>query len=516
MTTLSRYAGWPVIAGSGLAGLSAALHLKHPCILLSSGPLGENAASSLAQGGLAAAIGSDDTPELHAADTLAAGVGLCDPKVVREITAAGPQTVETLLNWDVPFARTASGDLALHLEAAHSRHRIVYANGDASGAAIMKALAARVRNTPRIAVLENTILTGLHTEDNELHGVWTNHGFIPTRGCVIASGGIGALYAGATSPISCTGTGLAIAARAGADLIDMEFTQFHPTALDTGTCSGRRPLISEAVRGAGGRLIDETGRNFTDELAPRDIVARAIAACQREGHRVFLDARSLSGGRFSMLFPGITAACRAAGINPDQQLIPVRPAMHYHMGGIATDINARTSVTGLWAVGEAACNGLHGANRLASNSLPEAFVTGQWAARDLDNRLSETVRIVHPRPAGRFSATLNIGNALMEHAGILRNTAGLKSLLKKTGPYINYDQNALVAALVAQAALNRHRSRGSHFRTDDVSAETHEMRPGTETFKSQQSNLNISAQVFTRQIISARDVTPEKVFEQCL
>ncbi|NHO31785.1 L-aspartate oxidase [Acetobacter fallax] len=516
MTILSRYAGWPVIAGAGLAGLSTALHLECPCVLLSAASPGDDAASSLAQGGLAAAVGPDDCPDLHAADTIAAGAGLCDQTVVRAITAAGPQTVETLLNLGVPFARNPEGSLSLHLEAAHSHPRIVYANGDASGAAIMKTLVARVKNTPRITVIENCVLTGLRIENGDLHGVRTSQGFIPTRICVMASGGIGALYAGATSPQGCTGSGLAIAARAGAELTDMEFTQFHPTALDTGSRSGRRPLISEAVRGAGGRLVDETGKTFTDELAPRDVVARAIAAHQSEGHRVFLDARSLSAGPFSNLFPGITTACLAIGVNPEQQPIPVRPAMHYHMGGIATDARGRSSIPGLWAVGEVACNGLHGANRLASNSLLEAFVTGQWTAGDLNGKSIEIMPSFRPGlEASRFSSKLDVSNAFMEHAGILRNATGLRRLLEKVTPYVDYDQNALIAAFVAQAALNRRESRGSHFRTDDISQAQSLNHQRPETFENQYSGSG-QHQISSRQILTIEDISSVKVSEQCL
>ncbi|GEN62919.1 L-aspartate oxidase [Acetobacter oeni] len=506
MDILSRYTDLPVIAGAGLAGLSTALHLDRPCVLLSAGLPGDNAASSLAQGGLAAAVGPDDSPGLHAADTMAAGAGLCDPVIVNRITAAGPRTVETLLEWGVPFARTSDNALSLHLEAAHSRPRIVYANGDASGAAIMKTLIARVRNTSRITVLENTELTGLHMENGAIGGVSTSQGFISTRACIIASGGIGALYTGATSPMGCSGSALAIAARAGVELIDMEFTQFHPTALDAGAYPGRRPLISEAVRGAGARLVDETGKNFTDELAPRDVVARAIAAHQQEGHKVFLDARSLSAGPFSQLFPGITAACFAVGINPEEQPVPVRPAMHYHMGGIATDGRGRSSLPGLWAAGEAGCNGLHGANRLASNSLLEAFVSGEWVARDLKGIRTGAGKMACPASVARLSASFTVGNMLMQHAGILRNAAGLKQLLQTLSPHTDCDQNALIAALVAQAALNRHQSRGSHYRADDVSAARPPMHKSKESF----------GDGALRQTITVRDLTFAKVPEQCL
>ncbi|WP_336760938.1 L-aspartate oxidase [Asaia sp. VD9] len=471
MITLTRFAGWPVIAGAGLAGLSTALHLDRPCVVLSPSPLGEDAASALAQGGLAAAIGPDDDVALHVQDTLAAGDGLCDRQAVEAIIGAGPSAVATLLDWGVAFTRKSETQLDLHLEAAHSRARIAHVRGDGSGAGIMQALIRQVKASPRIVVLDGVTLDHIHAVEGRVRGVWLNTGqFIPTNTCILACGGAGALYAGATSPGSNTGRGLAAAARAGARLADMEFVQFHPTALDVETRGGRSPLISEAVRGAGAVLVDETGARFTDELQPRDRVSRAIARHRLEGHRVFLDARSSKGGKgfrqvFSRQFPGIALSCSQHGIDPDRALIPVRPAVHYHMGGVATDLHGRASLAGLWACGEVACTGLHGANRLASNSLLEAFVMGRAVAWDVNNAARERHSCQDPVRPGRLSSA-SFGTQMEKGAGILRDHEGLEALSTYLAPLVQRDDHALVGAAIAGAALRRRESRGSHWRTD--------------------------------------------------
>jgi len=471
MMTLTRFAGWPVIAGAGLAGLSAALHLDRPCVVLTPGPLGEEAASMLAQGGFAAAVGHDDSISLHVADTLAAGDGLCDRKVVETIIGAGPSAIHTLLGWGVAFTRKGSDTLDLHLEAAHSRARIAHVRGDGSGAGIMQALIAQVRNLPRIVVLDGVTLEHIHAVDGRVRGVWLNTGqFIPTNSCILASGGAGALYAGATSPNSNTGRGMAAAARAGAQLADMEFVQFHPTALNVETGGARLPLISEAVRGAGGVLVDETGERFTDELQSRDRVSRAIAGHRSEGHQVFLDARTGKSGKglkqvFSRQFPGIALSCLHYGIDPDRELIPVRPAVHYHMGGVATDLHGRASLSGLWACGEVACTGLHGANRLASNSLLEAFVMGRSVAWDVNNSPRERHSCQDPDRPARMGAA-SFGVQMEKGAGILRDQDGLGALSSYLAPLAGRDDHALVGAAIASAALRRCESRGSHWRID--------------------------------------------------
>lgn len=500
MMTLTRFAGWPVIAGAGLAGLSAALHLDRPCVILSPAPLGEDAASMLAQGGLAAAIGSDDDVSLHMRDTIEAGDGLCDPRAVEAIIGAGPSAISTLLDWGVAFNRSGGGDLDLHLEAAHSRARIAHVSGDSSGAGIMQALISRVRASSRIVVLDGVTLDHIHAPEGRVRGVWLNTGqFIPTNHCILACGGAGALYVGATSPASNTGRGLAAAARAGARLADMEFVQFHPTALDVETGGARSPLISEAVRGAGAVLIDESGERFTDELQSRDRVARAIAGHRIEGHRVFLDARSGKGSArglkqaFSRQFPGIARSCASHGIDPDRTPIPVRPAVHYHMGGVATDLHGRASLAGLWACGEVACTGLHGANRLASNSLLEAFVMGRVVAWDVNNAPRDRHSCQDPMRPARYSAA-SFGTQMDRGAGILRDHEGLEALSAYLAPLAARDDHALVGAAIAAAALRRTQSRGSHWRVDSQEHPIGTPAPGRFNFTLAEIGLSQSTQ----------------------
>ncbi|MBB2203346.1 L-aspartate oxidase [Gluconacetobacter tumulisoli] len=477
MTGPAALAGRPVVAGAGLAGLATALLMDRPCVVLSPAPLAADAASTLAQGGIAAAIGPDDTPALHARDTLAAGAGLCDPAAVEAITRAAPDAIAALAGLGAVFDRRPDGTPDLHLEAAHSRPRIAHAHGDGTGAEIMRALVARVRATPRITVLDHAALRRVIVADGQVAGVLAERAggtvAIPTAACVIATGGVGALFPTTTSPPGGLGSGLACAARAGATLRDMEFVQFHPTALDAtpparGAGAAPRVLVSEAVRGAGAVLVDETGDRFTDELAPRDVVARAIQAHLAAGHRVFLDARAATHGHFARHFPGIARACLAHGIDPDRDPIPVRPAAHYHMGGIETDLRGRTSVPGLWACGEAASTGLHGANRLASNSLLEAFVCGGFVARDLDATSLPVPRPLpardtpQPQAADPADVRLLVGRA----AGILRTADGLRRAARALAPHVPHDDQALVGALLCLTALERRESRGGHYRTD--------------------------------------------------
>src|SRR5258708_2524724 len=379
---LGPLAGNPVIIGGGIAGLMTALRLApHPTVLLSKAPLGVEASTPWAQGGLAASLGDDDEPKLHLADTLGAGAGLCDADISGRIVRAAPAAIDALARLGVAFDRTADGALALGLEAAHSRRRIVRAAGDGAGRELMRTLVRAVRHTPSITVIEGGEARRLLIDDNVVTGVLAAGPSGPlvfaTQRVVLATGGIGGLFLDTTNPLGCFGQGLALAARAGAELGDLEFIQFHPTALD----GPDRPmkLVSEAVRGEGAVLVDETGRRFLAnepgaELAPRDVVARGIWRHIVDWHRGFLDAREKPGADFAERFPVIAGFCRAAGIDPATQPIPVRPAAHYHMGGVAVDGAGRSSIAGLWACGEVASTGLHGANRLASNSLTEAVV----------------------------------------------------------------------------------------------------------------------------------------------
>jgi L-aspartate oxidase len=468
----------PVVIGGGLAGLMAALHAApQPVILLTGATLGDQTASAWAQGGLAAAIGPDDHPDLHLADTLAAGDGLCDAKVARRIIHAAPEVVAELATMGVAFDRASNGAPALGLEAGHSRRRIVHAGGDASGQEIMRAVTAAARRAPHITILEHCQAKRLILRDGAISGVLASHHghplLLPTTRVVIATGGIGGLYAQTTNPSGAIGTGLILAARAGAALADLEFVQFHPTALDAGI--DPMPLISEAVRGEGAILIDETGCRFMAgqgraELEPRDIVSRAVWRHRLAGHQTFLDPGPELAQKFAQRFPGITAACRAAGINPQRQPIPISPAAHYFMGGIAVDQTGRTSVPGLWACGEAASTGLHGANRLASNSLLEAAVTGratgQAIAGTQPGRPAPLSTLALPPPPD----TACVRQILSRHAGVLRTEAGLaeaKSALRSlaTSNTAAADPAALALMMVA-AMLRRRESRGGHARTD--------------------------------------------------
>jgi L-aspartate oxidase len=470
-------AGQPIIVGAGLAGLMTALNLApEPVIVIAKAPLASAAASGWAQGGIAAALGPDDSPILHASDTVACGDGLCDPRAVKRITFAARTAVEQLIDYGAIFDRATDGAFKLGLEAAHSRRRIVHARGDGTGREILRALTEAVRRAPSITVLEGMDARRLLMDDGRLAGVLalvrSGPLLLPSSRVVIATGGIGGLYRATTNPLGLIGQGLALAARAGAALIDMEFVQFHPTALDVGV--DPMPLVSEAVRGEGAVLVDDSGERFMSgearaELEPRDVVARAVWRRLAAGHRVFLDARAAPGVRFTAQFPGITAACQAAGIDPATTPIPVRPAAHYHMGGIAVDDTGRTSLDGLWACGEAAATGLHGANRLASNSLLEAAVCARWVAESVSGTAARQAKLppIAMPPAGDASSVREI---MSRHVGVLRNRGGLHAAIEALRP-VAYSTDAAadaaaVGLMIATAALLREESRGSHFRTD--------------------------------------------------
>jgi L-aspartate oxidase len=472
------FAGRPIIVGAGLAGLMTALHLApEPVIVLAKASLASAAASGWAQGGIAGALGPDDSAVLHASDTIATGVGLCDPHTVKRITSEARAAVEQLIDHGAIFDRTADGEFKLGLEAAHSRRRIVHAKGDGTGREIMRALTEAVRRIPSITVLEGVDARRLLVDDGRAAGVLalarSGPLLLPSSRVIVATGGIGGLYRATTNPLGSIGQGLALAARAGAALIDMEFVQFHPTALDAGV--DPMPLVSEAVRGEGAALVDDTGERFMAgearaELEPRDVVAQAVWRRLAEGHRVFLDARAALGAGFAAQFPGITAACRAAGIDPATTPIPVRPAAHYHMGGIAVDDTGRTSLDGLWACGEVAATGLHGANRLASNSLLEAAVCARWVAESVSStavRRGAKMPPVAVPPAGDADPIREI---MSRHVGVLRNRDGLRAAIEALHP-VAFSTNpaadaAVVGLMIATAASQREESRGSHFRND--------------------------------------------------
>src|SRR5256886_4824015 len=388
-----------VIVGGGLAGLFCALKLTpRPVTVISAAPLGQGASTAWAQGGIAAAVAEGDSAEAHAADTIAVGAGLVDAKIALGLAREASARIHDLLHYGVPFDRDLEGKLAVGREAAHSARRIVHVRGDMAGRAIMSALIETVRRTPSIRVIEGYVAEELLTLDGAVTGLQLRRVgdatakpvTIATRAVMLATGGIGHLYAVTTNPAEASGLGLAIAARAGAIIADPEFVQFHPTAIMLGRDPA--PLATEALRGEGATLINDNGERFMParhplaELAPRDIVARGVFAEIAAGHGAFLDAREALGAHFAEKFPTVYASCIAAGIDPARQPIPVAPAAHYHMGGISVDHHGRTSLKGLWAGGEVSSTGAHGANRLASNSLLQAVAYAARIAEDIGGR----------------------------------------------------------------------------------------------------------------------------------
>lgn len=471
----------PVIVGAGLAGLAAALAAAPaPVIVLSKAAIGEDTSSAWAQGGLAAAIGDDDAPTLHATDTQAAGAGLCVASVVDAVIGAAPEVVTYLAALGAGFDRDGAGRIRLGLEAAHCRHRIIHAQGDGSGREIMRAVTASVKATPSITLLENAAARNLLVGGAGVAGVVVEQAgkrfVLATDKVILATGGAGGLWLHTTNPRSSVGQGLVLAARAGAALADLEFVQFHPTAIDAGL--DPMPLASEALRGEGAILIDDSGIRFMAgygkaELEPRDVVARAIWERLCSGRRVFLDCRQAIGASFATRFPAIHALCAEAGIDPAREPIPVRPAAHYHMGGVLVDGRGRTSVPGLWACGECASTGLHGANRLASNSLLEAIVTGRRAAADA---IATPARApgAAPLPEGRTAEApadrQRTREVMSAEVGVLRDAAGLRRAVAALQPLAERSDMAFAGLMIAVAALMREESRGGHFRIDFPSA----------------------------------------------
>lgn len=483
-----------LVIGGGLAGLFTALRLAPlPVTVLSPKPLGEGASSTWAQGGIAAAMGEGDTPEAHAADTIAVGAGLTDPEIARIVTKEASERIEDLLRYGVPFDRDLEGKLRLSQEAAHSARRIVRVNGDRAGKAVMAALIAAVAGTPSISVLENAEAVELVRSRGRVRGVYVRRtgepgraSFLPACAVVLAAGGIGQLYRVTTNPREAHGSGLAMAARAGAIIADPEFVQFHPTAFDIGRDPA--PLLSEAIRGDGALLVNGAGERFMPsvhplaELAPRDVVARAVHREIAGGRGAYLDCRSLN---LETAFPTAYEVCREIGLDPTQQPIPIAPAAHYHMGGVFTDAHGRTSLTGLWACGEAACTGVHGANRLASNSLLEAVVFAarvasdiaaeaqQWAALAEEASAFEgSIELPKEDAAKAEHAIARLRGAMAQDVGVERSEASLKTALwtlkELEAEAASIELRGMIesALLITAGAYTRKESRGAHCRLD--------------------------------------------------
>ncbi|MGF1544044.1 MAG: FAD-binding protein [Parvularculaceae bacterium] len=521
-----------LIVGAGGAGLYAALKLApRPVVILTARVLGRGGSSPWAQGGVAAAVAPDDAPALHAVDTIAAGAGLVDPEAARVLCDDGPARVRDLRDLGAPFDLDGDGNFKVGREAAHSRNRVIHASGDAAGAAIMAALVDAARRASHITILERMVVEDLVRDDDaRVRGVLVydvtheRRVLHPAGAVVLATGGLGGLYAVTTNPVRAQGHGLAFAARAGAVVRDPEFVQFHPTALDVG--ADPAPLATEALRGDGARLVNADGRAFMEsyhpdaDLAPRDVVARAVEAERAAGRGALLDARNAVGDAFPHRYPTVFAAAGGAGLAPRRaalpvapacdfhmggilaerhggsaarpprrEALPVAPACHYHMGGILTDLHGRSTVDGLYAVGEVASSGVHGANRLASNSLLEAVVFGGRVAdaiaeapsprapsaaaaslasidAQLSDRLALAPKPAPPEAAARLRAAMSARAALLRDAdGLAELDAALDALA--SGPMTSGLFSALIVCrLITTAAAARRESRGGHYRTD--------------------------------------------------
>tara|TARA_R100000306_G_scaffold62363_1_gene68952 strand:- start:4592 stop:6133 length:1542 start_codon:yes stop_codon:yes gene_type:complete len=471
-----------LIVGAGIAGLWTALKAApSPVMLLTGAPLGHGSSTGWAQGGVAAALGPDDSAALHAQDTVMAGAGLVDETAAMVLASAGASEVRALYDLGAGFERTTDGGWALSREAAHSVARVARMKGDQAGAGILQTLIEAVRAADHIDIRDGWRAEALLPDledgcagvlardpDGALHRLEAQH-------TVLATGSIGGLYAVTTTPWTSQGQAMVMAAELGAVIRDPEFVQFHPTAIDIGRDPA--PLATEALRGDGAILVDRKGRRFMPEvhelaeLAPRDVVARAVHAQNLSGKGAFLDASDAIGAAFPDHFPAVFKACMSGGIDPRTDLIPVAPAAHYHMGGIETDLDGSTGVAGLWAGGECACTGVHGANRLASNSLLDGLVFGHRAADAIKAAPARAVSAekAEAPPALPDDALQSLRAAISAQAGVIRDGAGLSQLISLIDALqaLHGPAPALIAArFLAVGALQREESRGGHSRTD--------------------------------------------------
>ncbi|MET9091504.1 L-aspartate oxidase [Streptomyces cyaneofuscatus] len=502
-----------VVVGSGVAGLTTALRCAAAgldTVVVTKARL-DDGSTRWAQGGIAAALGEGDTPEQHLDDTLVAGAGLCDEEAVRTLVTEGPDAVRRLITTGATFDTTDSGDIALTREGGHHRRRIAHAGGDATGAEISRALVEAVRSAA-LHTIENALVLDLLTDAEgrtagvSLHvmgeGQHDGVGAVRAPSVVLATGGMGQVFSATTNPSVSTGDGVALALRAGAEVSDLEFVQFHPTVLFLGADSeGQQPLVSEAVRGEGAHLVDATGTRFMlgqhelAELAPRDIVAKAITRQMHEHstEHMYLDARHFGAPMWEQRFPTILAACRAHGIDPVTEPIPVAPAAHYASGGIRTDLRGRTTVPGLYACGEVACTGVHGANRLASNSLLEGLVFAERIAADIAETRpprTEPARSTGGEPVALLAPETRtaIQRIMTRGAGVLRSAASLAAAAeelealhrsaaadvdaadpKDAVPGVDaweVTNLLLVSRVLVAAAREREETRGCHWRED--------------------------------------------------
>jgi len=500
-----------VVVGSGVAGLTAALHAadalqpESGSVLLVTKVLVDDGSTRWAQGGVAAALGPDDSPADHLQDTLVAGVGLCDVAAVRVLCDEGPARLRELMALGAAFDRNASGELSLTREGGHHRDRIVHAGGDATGAEVQRALVGAVKASPAIRLVEHAlVLDLLRTAEGRAAGI-TLHvlgegtedgvGSVHARAVVLATGGMGQVFSSTTNPSVSTGDGVALALRAGAAVADLEFVQFHPTSLFLGPgASGQQPLVSEALRGEGAFLVDGKGERVITghdhplaDLAPRDVVAKAITRrmLEQSVDHVFLDARHLGEQLLLARFPTIVARCREAGIDPVVEPVPVAPAAHYASGGVRTDLDGRTDVPGLYACGEVACTGVHGANRLASNSLLEGLVFAARIGADLRDLPLQGEPVAPDGEPVLLDASVRaeVGAAMTAGAGVLRSADSLAATsdrLAELGARTTAspspaaweatDLHAVATALVS-AALLREETRGAHWREDHPEAD---------------------------------------------